>query len=113
MVEEMARVKKPSYPTRAVHLPAQKRIVHVLGPVLAKNLKRPHDYESHEPVVAVRSLADPRVALVGRHVEILGPCEIWYEPDKPVPGTQGRAIAVMKTEAELIVHMDRRGKKWR
>lgn len=108
-----AKKARPSYATRAVRLPAAKRIVHVLGPVLAKNLKRPHDYESHDPVVAVRSLADPRVALVGRHVEILGPCKISYTPADPVPGTQGRAIAVMETEAELIVHMDRRGSKWR
>lgn len=97
------------YPTRVVHLPAGvERIVHVLGPVLARNLKRPHDYASHAPVVAVRDAARPKVAIVARHVEILGPCRIDYTPDQAVPGTEGRAIAVMRTRAELVLHLDRK-----
>lgn len=101
------RVKNSIYRTREIRLPEAPRVVHVLGPVLGRNLAQP-DRSRHEPVVAIRSAANPRVVLVARHVEILGPSAIWYEPGDPLPGTDGRAIAVMHTTAPIVAHVDSR-----
>jgi len=80
------------------------RAVHVLTPALQERLK---DKTSTMPVVAVRSSNGnySRMRLY-RWVEILGPSWIGEIFDNPLPGTGGRAVAVLFSEYPLQVWID-------
>lgn len=80
------------------------RAVHVLTPALMERMK---DKESVLPVVAVRSSHGnySRMKLV-RHAELLGPSFIGEDFATPLPGTGGRAVAVLFTEYPIQVWID-------
>ena len=80
------------------------RAVHVLTPALQERLK---DKTSTLPVIAVRSSnKDYSRMRLYRWVEILGPSFIGEIFDQPLPGTNGRAVAVLFSEYPLQVWID-------
>jgi hypothetical protein len=80
----------------------QEWIIHIL----AKNLKEVDAAGKPLPVVAIRSASSPDKYLVVRHVEILGPSALFHTPEDPVPGTDGRAVCVLRTSAPLRIWVD-------
>lgn len=76
-----------------------KRIVHVI----AKNLKEVLDSGKKMPMIGVRLESKPDKVLLCHHCEIMGPAKIAATPKKPVPGTDGRGICVLRTTAPLKV----------
>ncbi len=78
-----------------------KRYVHVLVSALH------HRFQTGEKVqlVCVRSAKRPGAYKLYRKVECLGPASL-EEIETPLPGTNGRGICVMVTDAPLRVFTD-------
>lgn len=80
----------------------KERIIHILAKVLGENLANGLD----KPCTAIRDAANPDKYIVVRHVDILGPSSIRLTPEDPIPGTDGRAICVLRTSAALRIWVD-------
>jgi hypothetical protein len=78
------------------------RVVHIV----AKNLVANREKGTNLPLVGIRRVADLDRHIVVRHVNILGPSTLVHRPELPLPGTDGRAICVMWTDAALEVFVD-------
>jgi hypothetical protein len=63
------------------------------------------DKEKKVAMVGVRRADNPEEVLIARHAEILGACCVYYTPNDPVPGTNGRGICVMRTTAAICVYI--------
>ena len=57
------------------------------------------------PLVGVRTLENLKRLYIYRQVDILGPSSI-MELDAPIPGTDGRVICPLITDAPLRVYRD-------
>lgn len=77
-----------------------KRAIHVFTPSLQDRLKNGGD----QPVMAVRSgLHNYEKMRLYRKVDILGPSEMVELFDNPLPGTNGRGVAILFTDHALRV----------
>ena len=85
------------------------RIVHIFTPVLKKRQDAgPWKAMNGEPLMAVRSSVGAYCRMrIYRRVDIEGPSKL-VELEKPLPGTGGRGVAVMMTDAPLRVWYDDR-----
>jgi len=74
------------------------RAVHILTPALQNRMAKNTD----EPLMAVRSSRNNYTTLrMFRKVKILGPCELAETFSAPMPGTNGRGVAVIFTKSAL------------
>lgn len=73
------------------------RIINVLAPLI----------HSGKPAIAVR-LQSEQEQIEGTcwHIQILGPSYIAYMPEEPVPGTDGRGVYALRTQAPLVLFCD-------
>jgi hypothetical protein len=74
------------------------RLVNVASRLLLRNLG---GEQERLPVMCVRDADNADTAYAFEEVELLGPCEVLYTPDAPLPGTNGRGIAYMHTTAAI------------
>jgi hypothetical protein len=81
-----------------------RRVVHVIAKTLKENL----DHGAKKPMVGVRDWNNLSRMYIYRRVDILGPSTV-MEIDQPLPGTDGRGICPLITEAALMVYMDEDG----
>ena len=83
---------------RLITLPAGvKRIVNVSAKILRENLER----GERSPMVMVRDADRMADELIVKSVRILGPSTLGPMFDEPLPGTDGRGICHLVTEASL------------
>lgn len=86
-----------------------RRAVHVYVPTLQERQQKGWKAGTGKCVMAVRSsLYGYKKMRLYRKVEILGPSEL-IEMEKPLPGTNGRGVAILFTDHALRVWFD--GKK--
>ncbi len=80
-----------------------KRAIHVYTKVLVERMKE----DKGQMLWLVRSsLHDYKKAIICRRVEWNGPCSGEDMFGKALPGTGGRGVAILFTEAELTLHFD-------
>jgi hypothetical protein len=81
-------------------------VIHIAAPVLMKNRAEGRN----DPVIAVRQAYTNWATDVhfARRVEWSGPTRMVHRPTTPVPGTNGRGVAFLETDAELTLFMDDR-----
>jgi hypothetical protein len=80
-----------------------KRAIHVYTKVLVERMKE----DKGQMLWLVRSsLHDYKKAIICRRVEWNGPCSGEDLFGKALPGTGGRGVAILFTEAELTLHFD-------
>jgi hypothetical protein len=79
----------------------KKRVIYVLS----KSIKLRFEQNQNRPLVAVRCYDNINRLYIYRKVDILGPSTI-MEIDEALPGSNGRGICPLVTEAPLRVHMD-------
>jgi hypothetical protein len=81
-------------------------VIHIAAPVLMKNRAEGRN----DPVIAVRQAYTNWATDVhfARRVEWSGPTRMVHRPTTPVPGTNGRGVAFIETDAELTLFMDDR-----
>jgi hypothetical protein len=81
-------------------------VIHIAAPVLMKNRAEGRN----DPVIAVRQAYTNWATDVhfARRVEWSGPTRMVHRPTTPVPGTNGRGVAFLETDAELTLFMDGR-----
>lgn len=98
---------RAAIPTVAAELPGGvRRIVHVA----AAELKVRMDGGGRPALCGVRDAAEPAAVLYCRHVELLGPSSLWDQDDADaLPGTAGRGVCYLVTDAPLRVHFDAAG----
>jgi len=73
---------------------------HVFTPALVYRLENPCDL----PVMALRSSLDNYQSMVLFHkIDVLGPSSLEPLFDEPLPGTNGRGVAIMFTESPMQV----------
>lgn len=77
------------------------RIVHIVAKALMAN----KESNAGLPVIAVRPATNPYRFIMVEHAEILGPCTLRHTPEDPVPGTDGRAICVLRTIAPVKIRI--------
>jgi len=79
-------------------------VIHVAAPVLMKNRAEGRK----DPVIAVRrahtNWADD--VIFARKVEWNGPSRMVHRPTTPVPGTNGRGVSFVETDADLTLYLD-------
>lgn len=82
-------------------VPGVRRAVHVMTPVLLDRIK---DKKNNRPAMALRSSLHnySKVKLYER-IEFMGPSTLEPLFDKPLPGTDGRGVAIMFTDFPLRV----------
>ena len=78
-----------------------RRVVHVIAKTLKENIEN----KAGKPMVGVRDWNNLSRMYIYRRVDILGPSSV-MEIDQPLPGTDGRGICPLITEAALMVYMD-------
>lgn len=79
-------------------------VIHIAAPVLAKNRKEGRN----DPVIAVR-MAHSNWAtdvMFARKVEWNGPSRMVHRPSTPIPGTEGRGVSFVETDADVTVYLD-------
>lgn len=82
-----------------------KRAIHVFTPALMERLDKTK--RSRKPIIAIRSaLHNYEMMILCRGVKIHGPSEMFEDFDNPLPGTGGRAVAVMMTEHAVEIFWD-------
>lgn len=81
-----------------------RRVVHVIAKTLKENIEN----KAGKPMVGVRDWSNLSRMYIYRRVDILGPSSV-MEIDQPLPGTDGRGICPLITEAALMVYMDEEG----
>lgn len=80
-----------------------KRAIHVYTKVLVERMKE----DKGQMLWLVRSsLYDYKKAIICRRVEWNGPCSGEDMFGNALPGTGGRGVAILFTEAELTLHFD-------
>lgn len=81
-----------------------KRVIHVAAPVLMRNRAEGRN----DPVIAVRNVATDWATDVvyARKVEWNGPTLMCHRPTTPIPGTNGRGVAFIETDAPITVFTD-------
>jgi len=81
-----------------------KWVIHIQAPILINNRKTGRN----DPVIAVRSVATDWAndVIFCRHVEWNGPTRMIHRPTTPVPGTAGRGVSYIETDAVLTVYID-------
>jgi hypothetical protein len=81
-----------------------KWVIHVAAPVLMRNRKEGRD----DPVIAVRSAETDWATDVVfcRRVEWRGPTRMVHRPTTPIPGTDGRGVCFVETDAPLTLYRD-------
>lgn len=77
-----------------------RRIVHVLAKALKENNE---DKSVVRPVIAIRTERNPSKVLMVFHAEFLGKTTLIHTPNDPVPGTEGRAVCVLRTKGRIRV----------
>lgn len=79
-------------------------VIHIAAPVLIKNRQEGRN----DPVIAVRRAHSNWATDVvfARRVEWTGPTRMVHRPSTPVPGTNGRGVAFVETDADVICHID-------
>lgn len=77
-------------------------IVHVDGPTLDANRRD----GVNRMIVAVRRSAAPTKKVMCREVRWDGPSRVVDRQNHPIPGTKGRAVSWVETDAPLTVMMD-------
>lgn len=90
------------FQTRTCILAPRKRIVHVVAKILQESMQTGVQYE----LMGVRDFERREDLIIARHVQILGPSDLWHTPTEPLPGTNGRGIAYLVTEAPLKLYFD-------
>lgn len=82
-------------------VPGVRRAVHVMTPVLLERIK---DKKNNRPAMALRSSLHnySKVKLYER-IEFMGPSSLDPLFDNPLPGTDGRGVAIMFTDFPLRV----------
>ncbi len=82
------------------------RAIHVYVPALQERQKTPWKANEGQPVMAVRSaLYNYEKMRLYRMVEILGPSMLVEMPE-PLPGTNGRGVAILMTREAVRVWFD-------
>lgn len=107
-MQNRIRVFRPAPPaTKSQTLPGGvRRAIHVYVPRLQERQKNGWVANAGEPVMAVRSsLYGYAKMRLYRRVEWNGPTEL-VEMVKPLPGTGGRGVAIVFTDAPLTVYWD-------
>ena len=90
----------------AILPPGTMRAIHVYVPALTERMKEPWKPNTGSPVMAVRSsLYNYEKMRLYRMVEILGPSEL-VEMESPLPGTNGRGVAILFTNQPVRVWFD-------
>jgi hypothetical protein len=77
-------------------------IVHIDGPSLDANRRD----GINRMLVAVRRSEDPTKKVLCREVRWNGPSRVVDRQNHPIPGTNGRAVSWVETDADLVVTMD-------
>jgi hypothetical protein len=79
-------------------------VIHIAAPVLAKNRKEGRN----DPVIAVRRAHTNWATDVvfARKVEWNGPSRMVHRPSTPIPGTEGRGVSFVETDADVTVYLD-------
>lgn len=79
-------------------------VIHIAAPVLAKNRKEGRN----DPVIAVRRAHSNWATDVvfARKVEWNGPSRMVHRPSTPIPGTEGRGVSFVETDAPVTVYLD-------
>lgn len=79
-------------------------VIHIAAPVLIRNRKEGRN----DPVIAVRKAFTNWASDVvfARKVEWSGPTRMVHRPSTPVPGTEGRGVAFIETDADLTLFID-------
>jgi len=76
------------------------RAVHVFTPALVERLKT----KEHQPVMAVRCETSNYCQMkLCYHVQIDGPSEMKEIFDSPLPGTDGRGVAILFTRSPITI----------
>lgn len=83
-----------------------RRVIHVAAPVLSNNRKT----GANDPVIAVRNVETDWASdvIFCRRVEWNGPSRLCHRPTTPIPGTNGRGVAFVETDAVLTLYVDGR-----
>lgn len=80
-----------------------KRIVHVVAKFLKENLEQ----GKNNMLVGIRPCSSPKRVTLYRHCDILGECRLeHFPPEKAIPGTDGRGICYLVTDAAIRVYKD-------
>jgi len=79
-----------------------KRVVHVVAKMLQQNFAT----GQHRPMVGIRNKNALGKFVLTHHASILGPSQLLHTPQSPLPGTDGRAICVLHTEAPIVASFD-------
>ncbi|WP_298962344.1 hypothetical protein [uncultured Methylobacterium sp.] len=79
-------------------------VIHVAAPVLMKNRAEGRN----DPVIAVRRAHNDWATdvIFARKVEWSGPTRMVHRPTTPVPGTNGRGVSFVETDADLTLYVD-------
>ncbi|TXM69652.1 hypothetical protein [Methylobacterium sp. WL120] len=79
-------------------------VIHIAAPVLMKNRQEGRN----DPVIAVRKAFTNWATDVvfARKVEWSGPTRMVHRPSTPIPGTNGRGVAFLETDADLTLYVD-------
>lgn len=83
-----------------------KWVIHIAAPVLIKNRAEGRN----DPVIAIRSAGSDwaKDVIFARKVEWSGPTRMVHRPTTPIPGTNGRGISFIETDAVLTAYVDGR-----
>lgn len=81
-----------------------KWVIHIAAPVLIRNRKEGRN----DPVIAVRSVETNWATdvIFCRKVEWDGPTRMVHRPTTPIPGTDGRGVCFVETDADLTLYFD-------
>jgi hypothetical protein len=81
-------------------------VIHIAAPVLMRNRREGRN----DPVIAVRSAFTDWAndVVFCRKVEWSGPTRMVHRPTTPIPGTEGRGVAFVETDAKLTLTVDGR-----
>jgi hypothetical protein len=79
-------------------------VIHIAAPVLMRNRKEGRN----DPVIAVRKAFTNWATDVvfARRVEWNGPTRMVHRPSTPIPGTEGRGVSFVETDADVTVWLD-------
>jgi hypothetical protein len=79
-------------------------VIHIAAPVLMRNRKEGRN----DPVIAVRKAYTNWATdiVFARRVEWNGPTRMVHRPSTPIPGTEGRGVSFVETDADVTVYLD-------
>lgn len=98
MLIQGSKIIKAGRPTRLEG--GVQRVIHVV----AKALKESLDGHPEMRVIGIREESDLTKVIMAKHVEILGNVSLIHTPDDPIPGTDGRGVCVLRTNAPILVY---------